>query len=74
MTLIDTRVNPQTVPQGNTSEMAVGQDVSIAMMRKQLDQMNSQGDAAVSLLDQSYVPAPPPSADGRKGTRFSAYA
>jgi|GEM_PF-6520485 len=74
MTLIDTRVNPQTVSQGNTSEMAVGQDLSVAMVRKQLDQITTQGQAEISLIEQSQLPAPPPTLDGRKGTRFSAYA
>ncbi|MCX7713144.1 MAG: YjfB family protein [Chthoniobacterales bacterium] len=73
MTIIDNRVNPQANQSPSPSGVAVGQDVSIALLKKQLDLMKIQGAGEVKLLESANI-KPQPTPDGKAGTIFSAYA
>lgn len=73
MTIVDSRVNPQANQSPSTSGVALGQEVTISVLKKQLDLMKVQGAGEIKLLESSNLkPAPTP--DGRAGTIFSAYA
>jgi hypothetical protein len=74
MIMADPRTQNNSVVAGNHYGPALGAQVAIALMKKQLDATKVQGASAMQLMEAANPPKPSASVDGKVGSRFSAYA
>lgn len=74
MILADPRTQNNSVVSGNHFGPALGAQVAITLMKKQMDASKVQGMAALHLMETAHPGRPSPSADGKIGSRLAEYA